>query len=76
VAVVCAAFARRHGRALFAASLAALAGIVFSTVYCRYHYAVDSIAGLFWGLLLYNVGGRILDGAFGAPRGATAARRP
>ena len=63
VAVVCAAFARRGGRMLFAASLVSLAGIVFSTVYCRYHYAVDSIAGLLWGLLLLWLGERILDRA-------------
>jgi membrane-associated phospholipid phosphatase len=63
VAVVCAAFARRQGRALFAASLISLAGIAFSTVYCRYHYAVDSIAGLAWGLLLLRLGELVFDRA-------------
>ncbi|HEX9935340.1 MAG TPA: phosphatase PAP2 family protein [bacterium] len=35
-------------------------GVVLATVYCRYHHAVDSLAGLLWGLVCYGVGVRLM----------------
>ncbi|MBT3268264.1 phosphatase PAP2 family protein [Candidatus Poribacteria bacterium] len=43
---VSAAFAWRSSRRLGLAVVVPALGIVFATVYCRFHFAVDSIAGL------------------------------
>ena len=36
-------------------------GVAMATVYCRYHHAVDPIAGALWGTTMFFVGSRILD---------------
>ncbi|MDO9547711.1 MAG: phosphatase PAP2 family protein [Candidatus Marinimicrobia bacterium] len=35
------------------------AGIVFATVYCSYHYIIDTLAGLFTGIMFYFIGKRV-----------------
>ncbi|NQT24080.1 phosphatase PAP2 family protein [candidate division KSB1 bacterium] len=35
-------------------------GVAVSTVYCRYHHAIDAISGVFTGFLLYWISNRIL----------------
>jgi hypothetical protein len=61
VALVCLLFARRHSWALFLCCLPSVLGLFVATVYCRYHYAVDSLAGLLWGALLYGLGNWIFS---------------
>lgn len=41
-------------------------GIVLSTVYCSYHYAIDSVAGIITGILFYFIGKNIYA-MFGYP---------
>lgn len=55
VALVALLYARRYGRGLFRFWLPLVAGLAVATVYCRYHYAVDTLGGLLWGLLWYRV---------------------
>jgi len=62
VALVCLIFAARHSRWLFATWLIPFIGLTFATVYCRYHYAVDTLTGLAWGVLCYRLGVGIFDG--------------
>jgi len=38
-------------------------GVALATVYCRYHHAVDAIAGIISGVILYGTGCRILRSA-------------
>jgi hypothetical protein len=33
-----------------------IVGLIFGTVYCRFHYAIDAAAGIFIGLLFYLIG--------------------
>ena len=61
VALVCLIFCYRHSRWLFGIWLIPFIGLTIATVYCRYHYAVDSLAGLLWGVIFYWVGVRIHD---------------
>ena len=35
-------------------------GVAISTTYCRYHHAVDPIAGIIWGTGIYYFGSKIL----------------
>jgi len=73
VALVCLIFAARHSRWLLTVWLIPFVGLAFATVYCRYHYAVDTLAGLVWGALLYRLGVGIYDGWLGrAERRASA----
>jgi membrane-associated phospholipid phosphatase len=46
LSAVSAAFAWRSNRGLGVAALTVAAGVVVATVYCRFHFAVDSVAGL------------------------------
>lgn len=56
--VSCAAikYFNKLGWVLFALSF----GIAFSTVYCQFHHAIDAIAGIITGVLLYWIANRIL----------------
>lgn len=66
VALVCLLFCLRHSKRLFLAWLFPVLGLTFATVYCRYHYAVDSLAGLLWGCLFFYAGLRMFARATGA----------
>ncbi|MGH7162894.1 MAG: phosphatase PAP2 family protein [Planctomycetota bacterium] len=59
IAVIVLLLAWKHVRPLFWALLPAVAGLVVSTVYCRYHYVVDVIAGLILAFPSAWAGGRI-----------------
>jgi membrane-associated phospholipid phosphatase len=50
----------RYNRPVGLVLLPLAIGVAFATVYCRYHYAVDAIAGIASGLILYAVGLRLL----------------
>jgi membrane-associated phospholipid phosphatase len=77
------AFPSSHVAAAFTISLAALRynrrvglallplafGVALATVYCRYHHAVDAIAGIVSGVCLYAAGRRILRSAERSPSG-------
>lgn len=77
VATVCLIFCARHSKTLFAVWLVPFLGLVFATVYCRYHYAVDTLAGLPWGLLGCGIGVWVYDFLDGRrQRSAPAAPRP
>ncbi len=56
VSLVCLLFAGIHSRRLFAAWLLPFLGLTVATVYCRYHYAIDALAGIAWGLLFFATG--------------------
>ena len=56
VSLVCLIFCARHSRLLFATWVVPFLGLTFATVYCRYHYAVDTLAGIPWGLFFLAVG--------------------
>jgi len=66
VALVCLLFCLRHSKRLFLAWFFPVLGLTFATVYCRYHYAVDSMAGLLWGCFFFYAGLRIHARATGA----------
>lgn len=62
VSVVCAACAWRWHRTLFPLVAAIALGITLATVYGRFHYALDSLAGLLFAWRLYlGVGPRALE---------------
>ncbi|MBN2492641.1 MAG: phosphatase PAP2 family protein [Planctomycetes bacterium] len=73
VSLVCLLFSWRHSRGLFAAGLVSFLGITLATVYCRYHYAVDSLAGIAWGVLGYAAGVSLFDRLPAAWRGTDTA---
>ena len=35
-------------------------GVALSTVYCRYHHALDSVVGILWGTAAFIIGQKIL----------------
>jgi membrane-associated phospholipid phosphatase len=53
--------ARRYVRRFFPIACIWASLIVFSTVYLRYHYVIDLIAGLFLGLVVYRYGPGIAE---------------
>jgi membrane-associated phospholipid phosphatase len=53
--------ASRRARPVFWALLPVGTALVFSTVYCRYHYVVDVLAGLLLALLSVPLGDRLYD---------------
>ncbi len=59
-AVIWSLSALRYNRKLGAVLLAIVPGVMVSTVFLNYHYALDPLFGLFLGLLLYPVGLRII----------------
>ena len=56
VTLVVNALALRHVRRLGVAMLPVTAGILFSLVYCRYHYVADVLAGVLWAAVTVGVG--------------------
>ncbi len=64
----------KRDRKFFFALLPVGIGLILSTVYCRYHYVVDVLAGLALAFLTVPLGDRIYDRAASgseAPTGAT-----
>jgi membrane-associated phospholipid phosphatase len=59
-AVIWSLAALRYNRKLGAVLLAVVPGVMVSTVFLNYHYALDPLFGLILGLLLYPVGLKIL----------------
>ncbi|MGH9368918.1 MAG: phosphatase PAP2 family protein [Thermoanaerobaculia bacterium] len=57
----------RRARRAFWILLPVVIGLVVSTVYCRYHYVADVIAGLLLAVLAVPIGERIYDRAVGDP---------
>jgi membrane-associated phospholipid phosphatase len=69
----------RRARDVFWVLLPIATGLVISTVYCRYHYVIDVIAGMTLAFVTVPVGDRIYDRLMGATSAApaeTAARVP
>ena len=51
-AVVCMVMVLRKERILGLILIPFVAGLMVATIYCRYHYAVDAIAGIIYGILM------------------------
>jgi len=76
----------RYQRRVFWLLLPFVLGLAVSTTYCRYHYAVDAIAGALLGLAAVIIGQKLFlrwsrvwpsaDGEIIAPQGMTAALEP
>ncbi|OGD19876.1 MAG: hypothetical protein A2W03_08305 [Candidatus Aminicenantes bacterium RBG_16_63_16] len=60
-AVIWSLAALRYNRKLGAVLLAVVPGVMVSTVFLNYHYALDPLFGLILGLLLYPVGLKIIQ---------------
>jgi len=58
VALVVLGLAYRYYRGFFYAALPVVALLIFSTVYCRYHYVVDIIGGVFLAVITFIIGDR------------------
>jgi membrane-associated phospholipid phosphatase len=67
-ALIWALVAFRYNRRVGAALLAGVPAVAVSTVYLNYHYALDPIAGLLLGALLYPVALRIVKARGEDPR--------
>ena len=52
VAVVCMVMLRRNQRVLGLILIPFVASLIIATIYCRYHYAVDAVAGIIYGALM------------------------
>ncbi len=76
VALVCSIGAWRHARHVFWVFLLPSIGLFIATVYCSYHYLVDSLAGLVWGVLCYAIGAVIYRILAAPPPDATTAPPP
>ena len=50
----------KYQRKLGALFMVLAFGVAMATVYCRYHHAVDPIAGAIWGTLMFFVGNRVI----------------
>ena len=61
IAAVVLLVAFRRDRRMFWILLPAGIGLVFSTVYCRYHYVVDVLAGLILAVVAVPLGDRLYD---------------
>lgn len=70
VALVCMIGAWRYARRVFWAFLVPSIGLFVATVYCSYHYLVDSLAGLVWGTVCYAIGALIYRLLSGPPPAA------
>ena len=74
ITVVVLIVAWRHARRVFWWLLPVAALLIFSTVYCRYHYVIDVIAGIVLAFVTTPLGERLYDslarrsGATGIPR--------
>lgn len=56
VALVVSALAYRFSRGFFYVTLPVITMLIFSTVYCRYHYVVDVIGGIILALVTFIIG--------------------
>lgn len=65
ITAICLLLALRESRRLFWGLLPVCLGVFVSTVYCRYHYVVDVIAGLVVALPMPWVGGWVYDRCMG-----------
>ena len=61
ITVVVLIIAWRHARRVFWWLLPVAALLIFSTVYCRYHYVVDVIAGILLAFVTVPLGERLYD---------------
>lgn len=61
VALVVSGLSYRFHKGYFFVTAPVVAMLVFSTVYCRYHYAVDVIGGIFLMLMTFFIGDRCYD---------------
>ena len=59
VAIVILLSSRRYARKVYYVFLPFITLLVFGTVYGGFHYAVDSIAGLFWGIGLFYLSNKV-----------------
>jgi len=58
VALVVSGLAYRYHKRFFYITLPVVAMLIFSTVYCRYHYVVDVFGGIILAAITFLVGGR------------------
>lgn len=58
VALVVSGLAYRFHRGFFLITLPIIAMLIFSTVYCRYHYAVDIMGGVILAVITFVIGER------------------
>ncbi len=68
--------AYRRERRAFCVLLPVVLGLVLSTVYCRYHYVVDVLAGLVLAVVTVPAGEKIYDRATGRALARDAGRPP
>lgn len=61
VVLVISGLAYRFHRGFFYLTLPVVALLIFSTVYCRYHYAVDVIGGVLLALITFYIGERYYE---------------
>lgn len=61
VVLVVAGLAYRYHRGFFYVTLPVIVLLIFSTVYCRYHYAVDVIGGALLAMTTFYFGGRCYE---------------
>jgi len=51
----------KYNRKMFFVFLPIIAGVMVSLVYCRYHYVIDMIAGIFWSSVTFMAGHNYYD---------------
>lgn len=61
IALLVLILAYRYHRRFFYVTLPLVLMLLFSTVYCRYHYVVDVIGGIFLSLVTLLIGDRVYD---------------
>lgn len=59
IALTVSVLAYRYHRRFFYVTLPVVIMLVFSTVYCRYHYVVDVLGGIFLTILTFLIGDKI-----------------
>ncbi|HET7452158.1 MAG TPA: phosphatase PAP2 family protein [Thermoanaerobaculia bacterium] len=74
VTVFCLLVAHREARRLFRAWLPIAILLIVSTIYCRFHYVIDVIAGLSLAFVSLPLGERLYDWALGGEALPDAAR--
>jgi membrane-associated phospholipid phosphatase len=55
VAVVCMVLLLQKQRVLGLILIPFVSGLIIATIYCRYHYAVDAVAGILYGALMIRL---------------------
>lgn len=76
VAVGIVLVSRRHDRTLFVAMTPVVAGLAVGTVYGRFHYAVDALAGVLFALVMVPVARWLRERMRGWTSAARAGQRP